>query len=216
MTAADSTGGEDATPPGKSRGVAFMGSDVGMSGMSFPLDASGVPILDDVPPLTFTLRTDLWRFWLRGAIDAAVVTAEVADQIPPLYEQVEAGKAKYADVYELCERELIASMQAITSSAFAIDAFYASVKYRSPPHPDQAAWNKNRLAREKQLTETLFYHLRIRDQEVKKQIRNWISPIYQLRDSAVHPPSEFRDPIYRPDINCHVDRPSLTSAVRMR
>lgn len=43
--------------------------------------------------MTLSLRTDMWRFWLREAIDAAVVADVVADEIPLLYEQFEAGNA---------------------------------------------------------------------------------------------------------------------------
>jgi hypothetical protein len=33
----------------------------------------------------------MWQFWLVDAIDAAPAAADFADQIPPLYEQFEAG-----------------------------------------------------------------------------------------------------------------------------
>jgi hypothetical protein len=42
--------------------------------------------------VTVELRTNMWRFWLTAAIDAAVTAAGYADRIPPLYEQFEAGK----------------------------------------------------------------------------------------------------------------------------
>ena len=54
--------------------------------------------------------------------------------------------------------ELKAAMRATTSAAFAIDAFYASVKERSPEHPDADKWRANRTARNKQIAETFRYH----------------------------------------------------------
>jgi hypothetical protein len=51
------------------------------------------------------------------------------------------------DLDRLAIRELIASMRAITASAFAIDVFYASIKVRSPEQPRQDVWREKRTAR---------------------------------------------------------------------
>ncbi|KLO40613.1 hypothetical protein ABW17_16110 [Mycobacterium nebraskense] len=48
--------------------------------------------------VTLSLRTAMWRFWLQEAIDAAVVAAVVADEIPPLYEQFDAGNPTEEDL----------------------------------------------------------------------------------------------------------------------
>jgi hypothetical protein len=206
MTTEDTTGSTESTPPKRSRGIWAIGSDVGIPNFSFQLGPDGVPSVEAAGSMSVSVRTDMWRFWLRGAIDAAAVAADVAGHIPLMLERVEAGAATYAvDLADLAIRELIASMQAITASAFAIDGFYATVKYRSPPHPDQAKWDDNETARYKQITETFFYHLRIGDQKVKKQIRTWVSELYEFRDAAVHPPSKHREFVYRPDLNASVD-----------
>ena len=40
----------------------------------------------------------MWRFWLREAIDVAVVADVVEDEIPLLYEQFKAGNATEEDL----------------------------------------------------------------------------------------------------------------------
>jgi hypothetical protein len=108
------------------------------------------------------------------------------------------------EIDQLVFGELKASMRAITSSAFAIDAFYASVKERSPQHPDADKWRRRRTAREKQVTETFRYHLRIRKHAVE-EIKRRVSEIFRFRDWAVHPGAKFQQPEYRDDINLLVD-----------
>jgi hypothetical protein len=207
MSAEDDT--DETTDPAaqrKPRGVHFfLGCDVQVDEVSYELDDEGARILG-TGVMTLLLRTDMWRFWLREAIDAAVLATAVSDQIPPLYEQFEADKATGEDLDELAIRELLASMRAITASAFAIDAFYAAVKARSPQHPHQEAWYRNKTARPTQVAETIIHNLRLVDPEAKKKIREWSKEIYRLRDLAVHPASEFQKPVYRPDLNVGVDQ----------
>jgi hypothetical protein len=83
------------------------------------------------------LRIDMWRHWLAEAVSAAIEAAEIAPVI--------SAELLESDTQAACRLmidELRASMRAITSAAFAIDAFYASVKARSPEHPQQAAWDE--------------------------------------------------------------------------
>ncbi|MGD1281339.1 hypothetical protein ACKUUI_05950 [Mycobacterium seoulense] len=176
-----------------------------MPNLVFSLDDNGVPTVGP-DPVILSLRTDMWRFWLREAVDTAAVAAAVADEIPPLYEQFELGEATDEELDELSIRELIASMRAITACAFAIDAFYAGVKARSPKHPDQEAWSRNKTPRPTQVTETIIYHLKIADSGVRNKMRTWVPEIYRLRDLAVHPDSEFQEAVYHPDLNVGVDQ----------
>ena len=153
MTPADDTDETEASPQRVSRGVRWIiNSELRLSGLSFPLAPDGTP-MRHAGQATVELRTDMWPFWLEETIDAAIAAAAAADEIPSLYEQFEAGNATDEDFDPLLFRELRATMRAITSSAFAIDAFYASVKARSPRHPDHDAWDKNRTARHTQVTE---------------------------------------------------------------
>lgn len=195
----------EAAPEPVSRGVRFIACDVRLGGLSIPLAADGTPSRD-AGQATLELRTDMWPFWLREAIDAAIAASEIADQIPPLYEQFKTGTATDEDLDELAIREMIATMRAIGGAAFAIDALYAAVKARSPDHPDQAAWRTNRTARHKQVTETFFYHLKIKNETTKTAIRQWVSQIYKFRDWAVHSPSEFAPAQHRADLEVGLDQ----------
>lgn len=188
-----------------SRGVRGIGADVRISGISFsiPQSPDGEPSFGQA---TVELRTDMWPYWLREAIDAAIASAEAADQIPALDAKVEAGHATPEELDNLIESELIAAMRAIGACAFALDAFYAAVKARSPQHPNEAAWKINGTARHKQVTETIFYHLKIKARNTKSEIRQRVSQTYAFRDKAVHPSSDFKPPFYRSDLNVAVDQ----------
>jgi hypothetical protein len=204
MTAVDNTDETEAAPRRESRGVRFIGCDFTVSGLSFPISPDGV-LIRDAAHATLELRTDMWRFWLEEAIDAATAAVNIADQIPPLYEQFEADQATDEDLDRLVTRELIASMRAITASAFAIDGFYASVKARSPRHPQQDMWNEKGTARHKQVADTFRVMLRINKPATVKGIKHRVSQIFRFRDWAVHPGSKFCEPIYRPDVNVALD-----------
>ena len=135
-----------------------------------------------------------------------------ASQVPPLVAQVEQAlkegePTKSADdaIHRLLPLELRTSMRAITSCAFAIDAFYAMVKARSPAHPQQAAWTRNQTPRDVQVAESLHYHLRIGKASSVRELRSRLSQIFQYRDWAVHPGARFREPEYRPDLNASLD-----------
>ena len=93
--------------------------------------------------------------------------------------------------------ELRGTMRAITASAFAVDAFYASVKSRSPAHPNQDAWRANRTPRYAQVFETLRYHLKLKAPGAS-EIRDRVKELFRFRDWAVHPGSRFREPAFRP------------------
>ncbi|WP_131590615.1 hypothetical protein [Mycolicibacterium setense] len=188
----------------QSRGVWAVGCDLRVSGLSFALGLNGEPD-PNAGHATVELRTDMWRFWLEDAINAAQAAVSVADQIPPTLEQYEAGNATTEDLEQLVTRELIAAMRAMTACAFAIDAFYASVKARSPKHPQQDIWNAKGTARHKQVAETFRFHLKIKDREAVKEIKSRVSQLFRFRNWAVHPGAQFRPPIYRPDLNAALD-----------
>ncbi|MEN4446420.1 hypothetical protein [Mycobacterium sp. SM3041] len=170
------------------------------------MSLSGFSITPEGPQITLALRTDMWRFWLADAIDAAATALAASGEIPELYKQFEAGDLAEDALDEVVVRELIASLRAISAAAFAIDAFYASIKSRSPEHPDQAAWSKKRTARYIQVSETITRHLKINDSTIKTRIRTNIQAVFEYRDKAVHPPSEFYEAVYRSDLNVGLDR----------
>ncbi|MCV7178787.1 hypothetical protein [Mycolicibacterium sphagni] len=112
------------------------------------------------------LRLDMWRYWLIEAVVAAIEAAGIA---PGLSAELLASDSEEAS--RLVIDELRASMRAITSAAFAIDAFYASVKARSPEHPQEAAWKEKPPRRHQQVAATLRHHLQITKNEQAKELK---------------------------------------------
>lgn len=173
------------------------GADLRLSNIRIELGDEGTLTAS---PLTMHLRTDMWPYWLAEAVSAAIAATEITPGITP-----ELRESDPAEMRRLLEAELRASMRALTSVAFAIDAFYASVKARSPEHPQQAVWNEKETPRRKQVAETLRHHLRVTNNAQAKELSHRIGEIFRFRDWAVHPGSRYREPVYRPDIDAGVD-----------
>ncbi|AYM41160.1 hypothetical protein [Mycobacteroides chelonae] len=172
------------------------GVDLRISDIRLELGAEG--LVPSSPKLD--LRLELWRYWLIEAVSAAIEAAGIA---PKLSAEVLATDREEAA--QLLINEFRASMRAITSAAFAIDAFYASVKVRSPDRPCPDAWSEKRPSRHQQVAETLKHHLRITKNDQSKEISKRVKEIFGLRNSAVHPGSRFKNPAYREDLDAHVD-----------
>jgi hypothetical protein len=141
-------------------------------GADLQLPAFTIEITDDgtvtSPPIVPRLRTDTWSFWLEDAVEAAVQANAAASELT-----VTRVQGDEDEVTRVMVRELRATMRAITASAFATDAFYASVKARSPAHPHESSWRSKRTQRHVQVYETLRHHLRLRspgDAEIRHRI----------------------------------------------
>lgn len=154
-------------------------------------------------PVTPELRMDLWPQWLHEALDATVAAraahAEVLAEV--------AAPTSEEHLADLLDLELRTSMRAITSAAFAVDAFYSSVQARSPEHPDRAKWRtpgRRRTPRQAQVFETLRYHLKIRNPGAA-EIRRRIRDLFKYRGWAVHADASFKEPVLREDIDRGVD-----------
>jgi hypothetical protein len=210
VAATDKADESEPTETRQSRGIINVGGDFRISDWTLSFADDGTATTVNEP--TLALRTHMWPFWLEEAIDAATMAADVSSRIPPLVAQVEEAlkggePVEAADdaIYRLVSLELRATMRAITSCAFAVDAFYAMVKAHSPAHPQQAAWTKKRTARHIQVAETFRYHLKIGKASAAKELRSRIAQLYKFRDWAVHPGVRFREPEYRADLNASLD-----------
>lgn len=71
-------------------------------------------------------------------------------------------------------------------------------------HPQHSEWQAGRLARYKQVSETLRWAWNIESRKAKV-IRDHLRQVCKLRNAAVHAPAEFRQPIERPDIGRGVE-----------
>jgi hypothetical protein len=172
------------------------GADLQIPGIRIEMREDGSLHL---PPVVPKLRTDMWPHRLAEAVEAADLARTASAEIPPV---VAAGDDLRLDL--LLVRELRASMRAITAAAFALDAFYASVKARSPQHPDEQKWVENGTTRPAQISETLRYHLKIKNIGAK-EMRRRIRELFKFRGWAVHPGSKLREPILRPDVDAGLD-----------
>ena len=100
-------------------------------------------------------------------------------------------------------------MVAVTAAAIALDAFYASLKQRNGPHPDEAAWRQRLAAgvkphpRHWQIAETLigaWFAWSVRN-PAAAELRRRVKRLFILRDLAVHPPADVNGFPLRKDIN---------------
>jgi len=171
------------------------GSDIQFAAGSIRIDfTSGT-----VDPVVPNLRIDTWNHWILVAREAQVRAESALQRVVVAHEaddNIALGQA--------LEEEFRNGMLAISASAFAIDAFYASVKERHLPHPQTAEWQANRLARYKQVSETFRWTWNVKPKPAK-QIREALRQLYKFRDSAVHSPAEFRPAMLREDIDRGVE-----------
>lgn len=152
-------------------------------------------------PLHPLLRMDLWPHWLHEALDATVAAQAVhAD----LVAEAAAGTKTEGLMGRLLDLELRTCMRAISSAAFAVDAFYASVQARSPSHPHREKWRGRRTPRQAQVSETLRYHLKIR-QPGAREVRDRIKNLFRFRGWAVHADADFAGAVHRDDLDVGVD-----------
>jgi hypothetical protein len=176
------------------------GSDIRIpaGALRISIGEDGKPTMDPIIP---QLRTDMWPHWLLEAVDAVPAARSAADEVSRLAAVPERDEA----ALDLAlSAELRATMRAITASAFAVDSFYSSVKARSPAHPHAEAWRAHRTPRHAQVYETIRYSLKLRNPGAR-EVRERIKKLFQFRDWAVHPGSQFRSPILRADVDSGVD-----------
>jgi hypothetical protein len=103
------------------------------------------------------------------------------------------------------EREFQSSMQAIMSSAIALDAFYAALQDKI--QIDQTLrdkWRANRTARYAQITEVIRMAFQLKPKG-SGTLRDNLKEIYKLRDLAVHPSASLKDPILHPELGVGVE-----------
>lgn len=189
------------------RGVTVVGGEIQVT--------PSISVGDDLVPVfsaTARVRTDMWPFWLEEAVDAAKAVCHITEPIPELDAALQVTAAGGEPNLEVEQRlirllygELRASMRAVSACAFAIDAFYATVKERCGPHPHADTWRRNRTARVSQIVETFRHHLRPEGSRMRS-INTTVTELFDLRDMAVHMAADWHDPVPRSDIHTSLDR----------
>jgi hypothetical protein len=103
------------------------------------------------------------------------------------------------------EREFEASMQAIMSSAIAIDAFYAVIQTKvNVPQAIITKWRDKRTPRYAQISEILRRAFTLKP-EGFRALRQNLREIYRLRDLAIHPSGRIDAPIFHPELQVGVE-----------
>lgn len=153
----------------------------------------------EIDPVVPDIRIDTWNHWVIVAREAQVRTEEALTRVHAAHEANDNRLLGLA-----LEEEFRNAMVAISAAAFAIDAFYASVKERYGSHPQNGEWRTGRLARYKQVSETLRWAWNVRP-EAAKLLRDMLRQLYKFRDSAVHSPADFRAALLREDIERGVE-----------
>lgn len=176
----------------------FGGEDLQLSNFSIQIRVDGT---SELGTPTVRLRKDMWPVWAVALINAAAAAQELTPELLATHRA-----ADDEALAMLMHQELTLGMQAMTSAAFALDAFYASVKVRAGAHPDEQRWLSKARAtpRHSQVFETLRYHLKLRPPGANG-IRKIIQQIFGWRGAAVHPGSRFREPVIRDELDAAVD-----------
>lgn len=145
--------------------------------------------------LSFEVLIDVTQHWLSIAYEHVLET-EVHSKNVMLHHEANDPILKA----EAMESEFRSAMQACTSAAIAIDAFYATVKnYISIPTNLTKVWRDKRTARYKQIAETFRVGFNIKP-EPSKNLRHILKQVNEWRDLAVHPSGSFTKPMYHPDL----------------
>ncbi len=101
--------------------------------------------------------------------------------------------------------ELAPSMQTIVSCGIALDALYDILRpYAKLSQKDMDAWKSKGTSRGAQISEIIRRVYKIKGETFKAFKKN-ITEIIKFRDMAVHPASELKNAITRPDISVGVD-----------
>ena len=175
------------------------GMDLRISNLRIPLDGSAPP------PVTASVRMDTWHHWLFVACDQVRVASDhEADLHQALAEERATGSEDSPRKQAALEGEFRGAMITVASCAFAVDAFYATVKERFGSHPDAERWKDNGIPRHGQIAATLHYRLKLKGRAMPV-IRDLLKQLFKFRDMAVHPHALFSDPIYRADLNAGVE-----------
>jgi hypothetical protein len=104
-------------------------------------------------------------------------------------------------IQRLLEVEFTSGMQAAAAAAFAIDAFYASVKdYITVPAATQTAWRQGGTARHRIITQTLCRGFKM-DNTAAKSLAAALEERFVFRDLTVHPSGKWQNSIRHPRLN---------------
>jgi hypothetical protein len=139
---------------------------------------------------------DMCPYWLEIAVGHVVRAEERHSEVLAAWQTADEGRRAKS-----LEAEFESSMQAISATGIAIDAFYARVKEDVQLPPDLISrWRANGTARYKQIAEVLRRAF-LMNARSAVNLRQAVKEVFKFRDFAVHPPADARAPVRYPELN---------------
>jgi hypothetical protein len=173
-------------------------------GMQFSISGLSLTIGNDgkieAGPVSLSTFFDICPHWLDIAYEHLLRTEQANRDL------MSAIEAKNNDgIGNALRAEFSSGIQTMMASAVAIEAYYACIKDRIEiPEKLVRCWQKNGLARYKQIAETLRIAFPMKNESFK-QVRDTLKEIYRFRDMAVHPPAKAAKPLLRQELNLIID-----------
>jgi hypothetical protein len=166
----------------RGRGIYVSGGGFRLRDFSLTFDRTTGEVESSMVP---ELRTDTFDHWLAIARRARseAIAARERGVAAPVEDNEEFSPA--------LEQEFRSTLVAVGSSAFAVDAFFASVVEHAPSARVSAK------ARDAEVYETLKRAFRISSSR-QRALRDPLRVLYRLRDQAVHPPASWNEPVAHP------------------
>ena len=168
-----------------------MGLRIPVGGLVISVDPSGAPKAE-LTKIEFSL--DMCTAWLRvalGQLDLAEQSSRAAIAA--------AASGDDANLGQSMEAECAAGMIAMAAAAFAIDAFYAALKDRSPRVQAIPVSKRRRSSRHKIVLEALRREFKIAPTSLRN-LQNIVKEVFKFRDLAVHPTGRFTSPVLKPEV----------------
>jgi hypothetical protein len=174
-------------------------------GMTFSLTQLSIEINKETGEISFAggqpmLHYDVCPVWLSIAIEHLKEAKQARDD---MLAAKDAGNDEL--VNKSLERGFRGSMQAVMSSAIAIDALYAVVKTKVTPDAKPFDPDKRAPRRFAQVSEQLRQAFQLKP-KVFAMLRDAIEQIFKFRDEAVHPTGNSTQPVSHPGLNVGVER----------
>ena len=154
----------------------------------------------DASSVEISVSIDLYVHWLEIAMGHLVRAEEAHIRLLEVWELNDDAQSGV-----WLEGEFAASMQCITASAVALDAFYALARhYVLVPKAEVEAWRRNRTARPRQMAEVLRRAFLIGPKSFKT-VRQRLEEVSEWRDWSVHPRAGFEKPVRYDELHVGVE-----------
>jgi hypothetical protein len=175
----------------------FQGMTVGVLPGDFELSVNDAGDVNS--KLILSTSYNVIPIWLSIANNHFISARTAAETLKNQWDE-DAEKQK-----SLLMSELAPSMQTIVSCGIALDALYDMLRpYAKVSQEDIDTWKSKGTSRGAQISEILRRVYKIKGETFKAFKKN-ITEIIKFRDMAVHPASELKNAITRPDIAAAVD-----------